>query len=92
MTLQRGYRNELVPEPLKNTAEGTFLLDMSGQLLGVYMRQRREGEEQKQIISGSNLMFSASNGDVNHRFFSFKSIREQIYNPENYLDMNIQQP
>ncbi len=85
----RGYEGKYYWEPGRDIREGSLLLDLDGSLGGVYLHQRVEDEEQRQLERGQSYFGPyVPRGDA--RIFAISEIRDELSEPLAHLDARIQ--
>lgn len=89
---ERGYRNRFHWTSARGLPGGTFLITMDGALAGIYMRQRVENEEQRQLESSGSSRYGNSYYDssvIKRRIFAIAEIRDALLDPAKALDAKI---
>ncbi len=86
MNKSRGYKGIYHWNAMHHMSYGTMLLDLKGQLGGVYLKQRREYAEQE--INNDEFDYSYDD-EAMTRIVTIDELRELLKTPEKFLDQNI---
>ncbi len=86
----RGYKNGYYISPVHALPQGTWLLNKSLEVIGLYARQRTEGEELRGFASGGMPMFMMSELTGGHaRVFWTPELSELLADPIAHFDPQI---
>lgn len=94
----KGYNNEYYWTPQYPIKDGDFLLDANGRLAGMWLRQRKEGEEIRRAAQAQSYnMFGKEYFEMDYDlarseskvFFSASYLAKVFSSPEDYWDRNI---
>jgi len=81
----RGYAGKYHWYPARSISPGEFLADFEGNLAGIYMKQRLENEEERQIERTDRY----SGSEQQNRVFTISEIREDLADPNAHMDKEI---
>jgi hypothetical protein len=81
----RGYEGKFNWYAARDMAPGSFLVDFEGNLAGLYVRERFENEEERQI--GRTDRYGSS--EQQNRIFAISEIREDLADPNSHKDPEI---
>ncbi|GAF78477.1 unnamed protein product, partial [marine sediment metagenome] len=84
----RGYAGEHHWYPLRRIEGGAMLVDFSGRLAGMYLRQKTEHEEERRL-ERTRSYYSGPSGDGQERVFLVSEIRDELTKPTAHLDAKI---
>ncbi len=88
-TRTRGYKNRYTISPVFSASPGSWILDRDLKVLGLYTRQRREGEEISAMSPQQmgRMMMREMSG--NARIFWAESLEERLADPVAFYDHRI---
>ena len=84
----RGYAGEHHWYPLRRIQGGAMLVDFSGRLAGMYLRQKTEHEEERRL-ERTRSYYGGPSGDGEERVFLVSEIRDELTKPTAHLDAKI---
>jgi len=98
LQMDKGYKNEYHWQPEHFMREGDFILDAQGRLAGVWLSERKEGEEIRKAARAQSYSFMGRsysdkdwdyNRDKNQIFYSAQYLAKVFASPEEYFDPTI---
>ncbi len=84
----RGYAGEHHWYPLRRIEGGAMLVDFTGRLAGMYLRQKTEHEEERRL-ERTRSYYGGPSGDEDARVFLVSEIRDELTKPTAHLDAKI---
>ena len=83
---RRGYKNRYFLTPSRGGVNGDYLLDMDGNLIGIYTREKRD-EEAIEAVSRQYYHYGRSRTG---KLYMFSEMRRELGNPVAFMDETIQ--
>ena len=98
LQMDKGYKNEYHWQPEHSMREGDFILDAKGRLAGVWLSERKEGEEIRKAARAQSYSFMGRSysdrefdysRDKDQIFYSAQYLAKVLASPEEYFDPTI---
>ncbi len=82
----RGYEGKFYWEPVREIEGGSLLVNFDGELTGMYVKQKIEHEEERQLQRGDRYYYD----DSGQRVFTISEVRKALAEPLAHADAKIE--